>query len=112
MAVSVETPDPGGLLAAIKAAIDAGRIQTWAYDSDGDFTHSAQQWNRKAWLRPRVGFGVLTFSILGPRGQGVSREIYGIYHGRFIEMLLIHFDQRFSGAQASALAAAGDIVAA
>jgi hypothetical protein len=112
MAVHVETRDPSGLLAAFKAAVNAGRIRTWAYDSDGDFTHSAEQWNRRAWLRPHVGSGVLTFTILGPQGQAVSREIYGIYHGRFIETLLIHFDQQFGGARATALAAAGDVVAA
>lgn len=31
------------------------------------------------------------------------KEIYGIYHGRFIEMLLSHFDDSFSNASATAL---------
>jgi len=112
MSVNVDTNNGQALLAAIRAAIDSGRIQTWAYDSDGDFTHTASQWNRRAWLRPSVSFGGLTFNILGPQGMGVSREIYGIYHGRFIEMLLVHFDRQFGTVQATALATVGDAVTA
>lgn len=112
MAITVTTPTPNDLLASIKKAIDAGHIQTWAYDNDGDFTHSAQQWNRLAWLRPSIATGALVFSILPRKGVPISKEVYGIYHGRFIEMLLVHFDERFSDASSSALPAWADTVTA
>jgi predicted nucleic acid-binding protein len=35
---------------------------------------------------------------------------YAVYHGRFIEMLLTHFDLKFTQARASALPETGDIV--
>jgi hypothetical protein len=32
----------------------------------------------------------------------MTKTIYGVYHGRFIEMLLTHFDNEFSAASATA----------
>lgn len=112
MAIRVDTPNASALLSAIKETIDRGHIRTWSYDGDGDFTHTADQWNLKAWLRPTVQSGTLTFTIVTPKGQRLSKEIYGIYHGRFIEMLLVHFDEWFSDARATAMPTLLDIVAA
>ena len=42
MAVIVKTGDPAGLLKKIKKAIDDKHIETWSYDSDGDFTHTPE----------------------------------------------------------------------
>jgi len=108
--VTIQASAPQALLAAIKKAIDSNRIQTWTYDSDGDFTHTAQQWNRKAWLRPSVQSGGLSLSILPPNGTALSKEVYAIYHGRFIEMVLAHFDTEFSGASATAMPVMSDVV--
>lgn len=108
MAVVVKTTTPKALLSAIKRAIDRGDIDTWSYDADGDFTHTAEQWRRRAWFRPRPDEGRLIFNILPPRTGDVSRLVYGVYHGRFIEMLLNHFDEKFSEAMATALPTNGD----
>ena len=110
MAVIVDTPTPHGLLLAIKEEIGKGKIETWSVDSDGDFTHTPPQWARKAWLRPSVQDQKLILRILSPKGQKMSREVYGVFHGRFIEMLVNHFDFKFSQASATALPAHGDIV--
>ena len=112
MAVRVITPSPQALLAALKKAIDEKKVETWKYDSQGDFTHTPQQWTLKCWLRPHVEAGALVFTTIPPKNTALSREIYGIYHGRFIEMLLAHFDQQFSQVGATALAAVGDLVGA
>jgi hypothetical protein len=112
MAVTVVCNNPGQLLNEIKAAIASGVIQTWLLDNEGDFTHSPPQWKFKAWLRPRVAPSILTFNILAPTTEKMSKEIYGIYHGRFIEMLLAHFDLKFVSATASALATTGDVITA
>jgi hypothetical protein len=112
MAIRVTTAQPSALLAAIKKAIDARKVDTWSYDSDGDFTHTPPQWARKAWLRPTVQVGALVLNILNPRGVNLSKEIYGVYHGRFIEMLLAHFDDNFADAHATATVAVGDSVTA
>jgi hypothetical protein len=110
MSITVETAAPKALLAAIRKAIDEKRIETWQYDADGDFTHSATQWNRKAWLRPSIYGNSLSLSILPPQDCAISTEVYAIYHGRFVEMLLAHFDQSFAQANASALPTSADIL--
>jgi hypothetical protein len=36
--------------------------------------------------------------------------VYAVYHGRFIEMLLAHFDEQMSGAAATAMPTTADVV--
>ena len=103
MALIIATAKPSALLAAIKKEIDNKKIDTWEYDADGDFTHTPDQWKKKAWLRPVVQQGVLLFGLLGPKGVTMKKDIYGVYHGRFIEMLLNHFDNDFATAEATAM---------
>lgn len=110
MAITVYTDKPRELLAAIKRSVDDNAVRTWGYDGDGDFTHTAEQWKNRAWLRPRVEVGSLILNVLTPKGQTLSTELYAIYHGRFIEMLLAHFDNRFAQATASALPTSPDRV--
>lgn len=112
MAITVTTSDPRGLLADIKKGIDAGTIITWKYDTDGDFTHSPTQFANRAWLRPVVAPGELLLIIVPPIKIHMSREVYAIFHGRFVEMLLAHFDTRFSVATTTALPSHGDSVGA
>jgi hypothetical protein len=110
MAVRVFCDNPSELLGAIKTSIRNGSIETWLVDTDGDFTHTPEQWKNKAWFRPVVDTDKIIFNILGPASGRMSRTVYGVYHGRFIEMLLTHFDLKFSRATATALPVAGDYV--
>jgi len=103
MTIRIRTTDPTGLLNAIKLAIRNGQIETWSYDSDDDFTHTAKQWNLQAWLRPSISTEALVLSIFTPPGVTLTKEVYGIYHGRFIEMVLVHFDDKFEEAIASSI---------
>jgi hypothetical protein len=110
MAIYFETKTPKKLLAAYKKAVDDGHVSTWSYDADGDFTHTADQWIRKAWLRPRVDEGTaLVFYILAPRETKLSTTIYAVYHGRFIETMLTHCDELFSVGRASAMPEGSDV---
>lgn len=110
MAVIVRTADPRSFVALINAAITAGRVKTWIRDPDGDYTHFANQWEFKAWMRASVGDGSVTFNIIGSQKFKMTREIYAVYHGRFIEMLLAHFDENFESAQATALPSVHDSI--
>lgn len=103
MAVIVKTNNPQGLLSEIKKAIDSKSIQTWSYDSDGDFTHSPEQWQYKGWMRPKIYPNELHFGFLGHKDVNTTKLIYAVYHGRFAEMLLNHFDDKFSNVQATAM---------
>lgn len=103
MAIRVNTNDPQGLLDAINEGIEQGHIKTWQYDVDGDFTHTPQQFVNRAWMRPYVRQGSLWFGIVRTAQTKITVEIYAIYHGRFIEMLLAHFDSKFTNVSASPL---------
>lgn len=108
MAVFFKTNNPAGLLSAFKKAIDQGHVKTWAYDGDGDFTHTAEQWKNCAWLRPQINHDSLEMFIIKPNNSNVSYEVYGVYHGRFIESMIVHCNQLFSTASATATAAGKD----
>lgn len=110
MAVRVFCDNPSGLLSKVKASIRDGSIETWSVDDDGDFTHTPEQWKNRAWFRPAVLDDKLVFNILRPRSKPISRTVYGVYHGRFIEMLVTHFDDKFSQATATAMPTSGDII--
>ncbi len=103
MAVRFETNNPQELLDRWKRLIDDGKIETWSYDKDGDFTHKVQQWQNRAWLRPSVGSGQLSFYIVPPKATTISKTVYAVYHGRFIETVLTHCDEVFSKAVATAM---------
>jgi len=110
MAIIIETSTPKTLLASIKKAIDEKKIETWSYDTDGDFTHTPEQWKYKAWLRPKTSDGVLTFNILGSKATKLGKTTYGVYHGRFIESVLTHFDDKCTSAKATSNLVSGDII--
>jgi hypothetical protein len=101
MSVRAFTGDAAGLLARIKTLIDQGHITTWEYDDVGDFTHSPTQWKNEAWLRPEKHSDKLRLRIIGPE-SGLSREVFAVYHGRFIEMLIAHVPEKFTQAVATA----------
>jgi hypothetical protein len=98
MAVRIKTKQPAALLAAIRSAIDKGKIVTWSYDSDGDFTHTPQQFKGHAWLRPVVLEEELQLHILRNKTIQPTRGIYAVFHGRFLEELLSHFPTYFDPA--------------
>lgn len=102
MAIVVNTPTPKALLEGIKKGIDNGTVDTWIYDKGGDFTHKPDQWENQAWLRPHISSSILQFGFLGPKDTTTTKTVYGVYHGRFIEMLLTHFDKEFLNATATA----------
>jgi hypothetical protein len=111
MAIYFETKTPKKLLTAFKKAIDDGHVTTWAYDKEGDFTHTTEQWNKQAWLRPKIIEGeALQMIIVKPANKKVSSAVYAIYHGRFIESMLRHCDELFSIGRATAMPEESDSV--
>lgn len=96
MSLTIYTSQPQKLLDNIKKAIAEKKIDTWECDKDGDFTHVPEQWKGKGWLRPKIVAGTLQLGLLGQQGIVMNRVIYGVYHGRFSEMLFTHFHGDFS----------------
>ena len=104
MAVRLFTGGARVLLDEIKKAIDDGQVETWAYDGDGDFTHTThdRQWEERAWLRPGIRDDRLLLNIIFASNETHKRLVYGVYHGRFIEMAVTHFPGQFTVAAATA----------
>lgn len=116
MATYFHTQSPQALLdgfdARIRQSESKGKITTWEKVDGGYYTHKASDWHGKAFLKPQVSAGLLTFNIIAPTGQAVSVVAYGYYHGHLIETFLNHFDTSFSSASASPNCVAGDICSA
>ena len=91
MAIYIETDDPQGLLEEIRRKIEDQTIKTWTIDADGDYSH-VSQWKDRAWMKSYPGERRISFGIIGRKDENMTKMVYGIYHGRFSEMLLTHFD--------------------
>jgi hypothetical protein len=110
--ITFSTTTPNALLAAIKKAIDDKKVTTWSHNQ-GYFTHTPPQWINKAWLQPVVDAAVgLRFAIVHPNNGIVTSENYAVYHGRFVEMMLAHFDSEFTNATSTAMPTAFDRIKA
>lgn len=110
MSIYVRTENPKGLINKIKQAIDNNSIDTWAYDSEGDFTHNVDQWRYSAWMRPHIESGRIIFAILCRKDKNLSMVEYAVYHGRFVEMLLRHFDKDCQSIDVSPLGTSYDVI--
>jgi hypothetical protein len=110
MAITVTTSQPRALLSSLKEGMSDGTVTTWICDSDGDFTMSSDIWKHKAWLRPKVKEDSLALHIFPPNNTKMSTSVYAVYHARFVEMLLRHFDSKFQSARATAMPVSPDQV--
>ncbi len=110
MALYFKANDPQKLLDEFKKAINEGKITTWSYDKDNDFTHTPEQWKNRAWFRPKIESGRLALYILRPKDTNITSLVYAVYHGHFIESMLLHCDNLFTDSTATALPAGSDNV--
>jgi len=110
MAVFVTADSPSQLVAEVKKAIDEKKVETWEYDSDGDFTHIPEQWRECAWMRPHVEASRVVFGIIDRSDRNLSVVEYAVYHGRFVEMLLEHFDKVCKDINVSPMGTSYDVI--
>lgn len=110
MALYFKTGNPQKLLDEFKKAIKEGRVATWSYDKDDDFTHTPEQWKNQAWFRPKIETNGLAFYIFRPKNTNITSLVYAVYHGRFIESMLLHCDNLFTDSIATALPMVNDNV--
>ena len=100
------------LIEMINEAINNGQIKSWIVDSDGDYTRSQEPWKERAWIRysqDKNDQNHVLFIIVQPKNQSISKAVYGVYHGRFAEMLITHFDSYISELGISPLLTEHDI---
>ena len=94
--LKLKNKTPNQIIESINSLIDNGSIRVWEIDLEGDYTHSSTQWNKRGWFRSYLpkedDEWSLKFGIIGNKHEEMTRALYGIYHGRFAEMLLTYFD--------------------
>lgn len=112
MSIYVRSSNPQKLVNDINEKIENSSINTWSVDKDGDYTHTAQQWQFHAWIHPIIEPERVVFAIWGRVKENLSVVDYAVYHGRFVEMLLSHFDQQCTKIEVSSLASGYDNVKA
>jgi hypothetical protein len=98
MAIIVTTPNPKGLIATLKSEIEQGHAHTWKYEkhdpAPGEFfTHTAEDDRlvHRAWFGPFATTNAVVFTIFSPKNvEVIDHGVWGVYHGRFVELLLNH----------------------
>ncbi|MCC3747024.1 hypothetical protein LLQ46_09225 [Rouxiella badensis] len=108
MAVDFLSPKPQELLNNFNKAIEQddpkGKITTWVRSEDKVYyTHKAEGWNSKAWFKPSVKNGILTFNIIKPQNANITTVAYAYYHGHLTETFLSHFDNLFTKSISSSM---------
>lgn len=93
MAVIISTNTPDELRDAFVKGINDSVISTWLVDEEGDFTIRRELWRNHAWMRyQRINDHSAAFGIVESRKYPMTKDLYGIMHGRFVATLLTHFD--------------------
>lgn len=110
MAIIVSTNKPKTLVERIGKYINIDLIETWSVDAEGDFTHTSRQWRGRAWMRPNPSKDKVIFNIIGSKEESMSKLIYGVYHGRFTQMLLTHFDDMMESVEVTVCSVDGDLL--
>lgn len=108
MAIIVNGCNPTELLNRINEEIRIGHIDTWIIGRGMEFTHIPTQWCGYAWMHPRRELFAtspqqLVFGIRPSNQHILTKEVYGVFHGRFAEMLVNHFDYMFTNLTVTSL---------
>lgn len=103
MAILIKTRQPKVLLNRLNESINNGSILTWQVDAEGDYTIERMQWRCHAWFRPYVRNELLAFGIIQSSNFPMTRQLYGVFHGRFVATLLSHFDDMMEDIEVTTL---------
>lgn len=102
MRIEIHSSDPTALLIKMKKEMKDGKNKTWSVVNDQDknefFTHTPEQWFRKALLRPTTATvpNRLILRIAWYTNSVPDEYTKGLYIGRFTEQLLAHYSKDFS----------------
>lgn len=101
MRIDAITLNPTLLQNEIEKAIKEGKLRTWkiVYNDKKEvlYTHTPEQWNEKAMIKPYYQEGKLRLQISWWTKNGdPGKEINGYITGRFTEVLLVHFSTYYT----------------
>lgn len=101
MAIIIKTGNPKELQESFVKAIRDRKILTWIVDDDGDFTVRRELWRNHAWMRCYSINEGLAFGIVESKKYPLTKDLYGIMHGRLVVTLLTNFDSLISRIEVS-----------
>lgn len=92
MAIIIRTRHPRELREQLIERIFRNIITTWIIDEENDITINNPRWRFKAWFTIYFEEQRIVFGILSSIRYDMTRELYGVYHGRLAATLLANFD--------------------
>ncbi|MGC4004673.1 MAG: hypothetical protein QM811_16765 [Pirellulales bacterium] len=104
MSVTVYSPDPQELIDALENASQEGDLKEWRLTSKKRYTLNAEKLRNKAFFSATVSDDYVVFNIRPGIGLRLANTTYAIYHGHFIQLLLMNFDDMISTISCTALA--------
>lgn len=102
MAVIAQTNKPDELIQSLYDSIANHMITTWIVDDDGDITIANQVWRHKAWFKIISASSKVIFGIIPSMKYPMTKELYGVYHGRLAATLLANFDDTIDNVELTA----------
>lgn len=104
MAITIYTSTPRKLSRLLKIAIESGIVGTWTVDGDGDYTPNDDFLGEKGWLTISEikAHEALILGLIGRKYVTMTTGEYALFHTRFAELLLTHFDSLFHKIEISA----------
>ena len=109
MALQVITDDPKRLLEELLRALGAGEVPGWKLGRKGLIRKKGGKHAKLASLSPHVVDErvVINIVVAADDAGPDPRKLYAAYHGRFVQMLLGSFRDRFHSVIVSAMPSAG-----
>lgn len=100
MKIDAVSDQPQKLLDTINKAIEEDVLKTWKKlfndKKEPLYSHTPDQWNEKAMIKPYLLDNKVSFRISWWTKNGEpSNEIKGYILGRFVEVLMVHFQNHF-----------------
>ncbi|HBK30738.1 MAG TPA: hypothetical protein DDZ96_00455 [Porphyromonadaceae bacterium] len=106
MAIIIKTETPDTLLDEIYEGIQSKKVDKWASTADGRLTYASLLWKNEAWFKPQIWVEEkeLRFGLIKRKDRKhISTKLYTMFHTKFVEMLLSHFDTLFREVTVSAV---------
>jgi len=100
--ITVRTTNPNNIYQGIIRGIQNGSIDTWKIVTVGNlvyFTHDTtnKQWLNKSYMKAGTdSHGNLIFHVIRNNENSFDQNIFAVYQGRFIQMLVSHFPNSFT----------------
>lgn len=112
MSITIHTKFPRRLRTLLFEGINEGVITSWLIDDESHLTLNSRIWRNRLWMHianiePKHS---ITFGIIGRKFEKITMAEFGVYHGRFAEVILANFADIISGIEIPSTPTQYDIV--